>query len=187
MIPTSVYIACSLDGYIADRDNSLEWLFSIPNPQGGDFGYAQFIAGVDGILMGRRTFAFVEPLEQWPYAKPVFVASTTLDRVPPRLESKVTLVSGTPADLLAAVEQAGVGSVYLDGGTLITKFLEADLVDRMTVTRTSQLLGDGYPLFGKMARGSIWKRVEVKELNADLVQTVYERDRRYSAGTICYG
>lgn len=54
-----VYIATSLDGYIADKDGGLDWLHSIPNPEQSDFGWAQFMAGIDGLVMGRTTFETV--------------------------------------------------------------------------------------------------------------------------------
>lgn len=65
-----VYIATSLDGYIADRDGGLDWLHSIPNPDHSDFGWAEFMAGVDALVMGRTTFETVCGFDcDWPYNK----------------------------------------------------------------------------------------------------------------------
>ncbi len=182
----SVFIACSLDGYIADRANDLQWLISIPNPSGSDFGNKEFVSKVDCLLMGRNTFEFIVGYGQWPFEKPVFVASTSLKTPPAGYEDKISIVSGTPQELLAALERAGHHSVYVDGGALITRFLEEDLIDDMIITRTPQLLGGGYPLFGSFARGSIWKKTGSTEPNDYLVQTRYERDRSHPAGATAY-
>ncbi len=182
----SVFIACSLDGYIADKANDLQWLISVPNASGSDFGNKEFVNSVDCLLMGRNTFEFIVGFGQWPYEKPVFVASTSLKAPPAGYEDKIVVVSGTPAELLATIEQRGCRSVYVDGGALITRFLEDDLIDDMIITRTPQLLGAGYPLFGALPRGSIWKKTSSHEPNDYLVQTRYERDRSYPAGTTAY-
>ena len=182
----SVFIACSLDGYIADPNNDLQWLISIPNASGSDFGYKEFVNGVDCLLMGRNTFEFVLGFGQWPYEKPVFVASSSLTAPPAGYEDKVSIVSGAPKELLAAIEKTGCRNIYVDGGALITCFLEDDLIDDMIITRTPQLLGAGYPLFGALSRGSIWKKTSTRELNDYLVQTRYERDRSRPAGTTGY-
>ena len=70
-----VYIATSLDGYIARKDGSIDWLTDIPNPEGSDFGFSAFMERIDGIIMGRGTFETVLSFGQWPYSKPVFVLS----------------------------------------------------------------------------------------------------------------
>jgi dihydrofolate reductase len=175
-----------LDGYIADKANDLQWLISIPNPSGNDFGYKEFVKDVDCLLMGRNTFEFVVGFGQWPYEKPVFVASSSLKTPPAGYEDKITVVSGTPQELLTAIEKTGCRNVYVDGGALITQFLEDDLIDDMIITRTPQLLGSGYPLFGSFSRGSIWKKTSSTEPNDYLVQTRYERDRSHPAGATAY-
>jgi dihydrofolate reductase len=136
--------------------------------------------------MGRNTFEFVQGFGQWPYEKPVFVASSSLAAPPAGYEDKIVIVSGTPAELLGAIEGTGCRSVYVDGGALITRFLENDLIDDMVITRTPQLLGGGYPLFGGLSRGSIWKKTSSRELNDYLVQTRYERDRSHRVGVTAY-
>ncbi|WP_257283784.1 dihydrofolate reductase family protein [Endozoicomonas sp. SESOKO1] len=71
-----VYIATSLDGYIADKQGGLDWLHSIPNPEQDDFGFASFMNRVDTVVMGRITFEVVCGFDcPWPYSKPVFVLS----------------------------------------------------------------------------------------------------------------
>ena len=62
-----VYIATSLDGFIATSDGGLDWLFEIPNPDQSDYGYSEFISGIDAIVMGRNTFEKVLTFSDWPY------------------------------------------------------------------------------------------------------------------------
>ena len=77
-----VYIAQSLDGYIAGPNGELDWLYEVENPDDSDFGYAEFIDQVDALVMGRNTFEMVLSFDVWPYTKPVYVASSTLESVP---------------------------------------------------------------------------------------------------------
>ena len=77
-----VYIATSLDGFIADKDGGLDWLMEIPNPDKSDYGFAEFMNTVDALLMGRKTFEIVVSFGQWPYTKPVFVLSNSLKEIP---------------------------------------------------------------------------------------------------------
>jgi len=75
----SVFIATSLDGYIADRNGKIDWLNTIPNPDNNDMGYTEFTKGIDALLMGRKTFETVLGFDgDWPYNKPVFVLSNKL-------------------------------------------------------------------------------------------------------------
>ena len=76
-----VYVATSLDGFIAASDGSVDWLTEIPNPDGSDFGFGAFMRGVDALVMGRNTFETVLGFGSWPYDKPVFVLSETLTEV----------------------------------------------------------------------------------------------------------
>lgn len=88
----SVYIATSLDGYIADKNGSVDWLNNIPNPDNNDFGFAEFLENIDAIVMGRKTFQQIRSFGLWPYSKPVYVLSSTLDRIPDELSEKVIII-----------------------------------------------------------------------------------------------
>jgi dihydrofolate reductase len=68
-----VYIACSLDGFIAKPDGDIDWLINIPNPKNDDYGFSKYIENIDGIIMGRNTFETVVGFPEWSYPKPVFV------------------------------------------------------------------------------------------------------------------
>ena len=149
----SVYIAVSLDGYIAREDEGLDWL-----PQPGDpgldpdedYGYAAFFADIDTMVMGRNTFETVLGFGgDWPYEdKQVVVLRNRPLTIPPELTDKVSAMGGTPAEIAATLASQGVQHVYLDGGLTIQAFLRAGLVDEMIITTIPVLIGGGRPLFG---------------------------------------
>ncbi len=102
-----VFIATSLDGYIATSDHGLDWLESLPNPDGNDYGYAAFMETIDAVVMGRGTFEVIEGFRPWPYPGPVLVASSSLTDVPEDLDGLVTIVSGTPEAIVERCAEAG--------------------------------------------------------------------------------
>ena len=147
----SVYIATSIDGYIADREGGLGWLDIIPFPEGEDMGYYAFMSRIDAIVMGRKSFETVIGFGiDWPYEKPVFVMSRTLASVPQDLVEKVFIVSGTLQEVLDEIHSRGFMRLYIDGGKTIQGFLKADMIDEMIITTIPVLLGGGVPLFGAL-------------------------------------
>jgi dihydrofolate reductase len=175
-MPNHVYIATSLDNYIADRTGSLQWLFDVPNPTGSDYGYADFMAGIDAVVMGSGTYEFVLGFDAWPYEKPCYVVSSSHRSAPPRVTGEVHFLSGTPAEIVAAAHARGHRELYIDGGKLITSFLRADLIDELTLSRVPVLLGGGSPLFGGMD-----KRLQFEHLGTEvfgaLIKSRYRRVR----------
>ena len=78
-----VFIATSLDGYIADKQGKLDWLYSIPNLDNADTGFSALVERVDALVMGRNTLEAVLSFNcDWPYKKPVFVLSNTITKEP---------------------------------------------------------------------------------------------------------
>jgi dihydrofolate reductase len=176
-----VFIATSLDGFIARPDGKLDWLVQAQAtaPAGEDFGYAEFMAGIDALVIGRKTFETVVGFDPWPYpGRMVHVVSRsgTL-AIPEALKPSVQLTSRSPADLLQHLAQAGVRSVYLDGGELIQSFLNADLVDTMTLTTASVLLGTGRRLFGLLPADRMWTINGVRHWDNGFLQARYTRVR----------
>ena len=176
MIETVVYVGMSLDGYIAGEGGTLDWL---PQPpEGEDFGWAEFLAGIDTLVMGRATFETVRQFDAWPYdGTPVVVLSRTMNAVPPELEGKVRVSSKEPAALLVELGSQGVQRVYIDGGRVIQSFLAADRVDEMILTTVPVLLGGGVPLFGKLDARQAWSLEGAQQLGMGLTKTTYRRAR----------
>ena len=173
----SVYIATSLDGFIATSDGGLDWLDEIPNPDGSDHGYAEFMSGIDAIVMGRKTFEKVLTFSLWPYDKPVYVLSRSKVRVPNELENKVEIVKKNPKTLVDQLKERGHQNLYIDGGITIQGFLEEDLIDELIITRIPVLLGNGAPLFGKLIQRMYFSHKRTEVLNETLVKSYYTRIR----------
>ena len=165
-----VFIACSLDGFIAGANGDLSWL-PAPDSTGEDYGYHAFLAETEAILMGRATYDVAARFDSWPYGRtPVFVAtSRSLDPVAPTVRA----VSGSASELLAAVRAETGGSIYLDGGALIRSFLDADLIDTLTVTVVGVVLGTGVPLFAGAAQRRELRLVDAVPYPSGLVQLRY--------------
>ena len=147
-----VYLGMSIDGYIAGPDGALDWLEYVPVPEGDDLGFGDFMAGIDAVVMGRRTFETLLGFDVgWHYGVPGLILSTTLEQVPEAFADQVQLASGAPADIVALAAEQGFRNLYIDGGDTVRRFLNADLVDEMILSEIPVLLGGGTPLFGALA------------------------------------
>lgn len=175
-----VYIAASLDGFIADPAGSLDWLNEMPNPENSDFGYAEFMNRIDAIVMGRGTFETVLTFGDWPYDKPVFVLTSSLKNVPPELVGKVEFVNGDVTAIAQDLRSRGYENLYIDGGRTVQSFLKVDLIDELVLTRVPVLLGGGVPLFGEIGRELAFRHVSTETLNPQLTKARYVRDRSAS-------
>ena len=166
----SVFIGTSLDGYIARADGALDFL---PPGGGESHGYVEFMATVDALVIGRKTYETVLGFDKWAYGnKRVFVLSTqSLASAP--AGAVVEHLCREPADLVAQLESRGVGHVYVDGGVTIQRFLRAGLIDRLIVTRVPVLIGDGFPLFGALSGDIRLRHVATRSFASGLVQSEY--------------
>ncbi len=154
-IKCSVFIATSLDGFIARADGSIDWLneASAAVPQGEDCGYKGFMSTVDTLVMGRKTFEQVLTFGEWSYGDtPVVVMSHRELSLPSDLPDTVTSSQETPKDLVARLAAEGKRHLYVDGGRTIQSFLAEGLIDDVTITVIPILLGTGIPLFGSLPR-----------------------------------
>jgi len=150
----SVFIATSLDGFIAKADGDIQWLVTIPAPDAKeDYGFQAFFDSVDVLAMGRKTYEAALTFAEWPYAgKRVIVLSHRMPEVPERLIGQVEFMAGTPSELVHTLEGEGIKHAYIDGGKTIHGFLSAGLINEMTITTIPILLGEGIPLFGYLKR-----------------------------------
>ncbi len=172
-----VYIATSLDGFIATSDGGLDWLEESPNPEQTDYGYAEFMNSIDAIVMGRNTFEKVFTFGEWPYEKPVFILSNRLTELPKHLLHKAEIMSGDIKRLVNQLNQRGYQNLYIDGGRVIQSFLQEDLIDEMIITRIPILLGKGFPLFGKLDRHLKFRHKKTEIYNDTQVKSYYIRDK----------
>ncbi|WMO16695.1 dihydrofolate reductase family protein [Pseudoalteromonas piscicida] len=173
-----VYIGASLDGFIAGKNNCLDWLHDLPNSEGSDLGFADFMARVDAIIMGRNTFETIQGFDcEWPYNKPVFVLSNTLKEVPKVFSDKVSLVRGELTDIVKQLAQQGFKNLYIDGGKTIQSFLQQDLIDELIITTIPTILGGGIPLFGGLNEPLKFRHVNAVRYLDCVVKNYYIRQR----------
>ena len=169
----SVFIATSLDGFIAREDGALDWL---PQSSHEDHDYNAFFSSTDALLMGRKTFETIQGFSPFPYeGKRVVVCSRTLIQVPTELTGKLEIRSEPLPILVKQLEADGVQHLYADGGQIITALLEAGLVDQLILTRVPVLLGSGIPLFGRLSADVVLQHIETKVFPNELVQSTYVR------------
>jgi dihydrofolate reductase len=169
-VKASVFIGTSLDGFIARADGALDFL---PPGDGEPHGYDEFMATVDALVMGRKTFETVLTFDAWPYGeKPVVVLSTRPLAPVPR-GATAERMSGPPADIVSALAARGIRHIYVDGGITIQRFLQAGLIQRLIITRVPVLIGAGIPLFGALQRDIVLRHVETRQYASGLVQSEY--------------
>ena len=167
----SVFIATSVDGFIARPDGALDWL---PAGGGEPHGYAEFIATVDAHVIGRKTFETVLAFDSWPYGeKLVVVLSRTLSALTAPAGARCELMAGTPQEIVSRLARLGLEHLYVDGGVTIQGFLGAGLIQRLIVTRVPVLLGSGIPLFGTLPGDIRLHHVATRSFPSGLVQSEY--------------
>lgn len=166
----SVYLATSLDGYIAREDGGLDWLDSIPTTPDEDYGFREFMDSVDVLVMGRNTYEVVSSFGEWPYhGKRVMIISRSLESV----REEAELYSGEIEPLMEQLHDEGVRHVYVDGGITACKFFEKGFVDQLTITLIPTILGAGIRLFSPMKREQSCSLISSKSYPNGLVQLRY--------------
>ncbi len=175
MVTGHVFIAVSVDGYIARSNGELDWLMKQP-AQGEDFGHDAFMDSVDGLILGRGTYEKVLTFDEWPYPKPVVVLSSSLgpDAIRKDLADKVRVVDVKPKQIMQRLAEEGWKRAYVDGGKVIQAFLREGLISDMALTRIPILLGGGIPLFGPLEKDIDLKHVATKAYPSGLVHSTYK-------------
>jgi dihydrofolate reductase len=167
----SVFVGTSLDGFIARADGAFDFL---PSGGGEPHGYDEFMATVDALVIGRNTYETVLALGAWPYgAKPTFVLSTR-PLAPAPVGAVVERMSGSPVEVVSQLVIRGIQHAYVDGGITIQRFLQAGLIQRLTITRVPVLVGTGIPLFGIVPHDITLKHIATHQYASGLVKSEYE-------------
>ena len=170
----SVFVGTSVDGFIARRNGGLDWL---PAGGGEPHGYDEFIATVDTIVIGRKTYETVRAFDAWPYGdKRVVVLSSEPVDVSSAVArgGVVEQMGGPPADIVSNLAARGARHLYVDGGITIQRFLRAGLIDRLVITRVPVLIGDGIPLFGSLSQDIALRHIATRSYPSGLIQSEYE-------------
>lgn len=166
----TVFLAASLDGFIARRDGAIDWL-SMVERVGEDYGSKEFFASVDTIVMGRKTYDVGLSFESWPYASMRCVVVTNdTTRVARHGE---TFYKGALAPLFEQLALEDSKRVYIDGGTIVAQALAAGLVDEVIVSVIPVLLGEGTPLAPAIGRDVRLELTGHQAFESGLVQLRY--------------
>jgi len=169
----SVFCGVSVDGFLARPDDALDFLDS-----GGQepHGFTEFLASVDVVVLGRKTFEVVLKLgglSLYGKRRVVVLSSRPLD-FSSLQGAVVEQMSGEPAAIVKQLESLGLKHAYIDGGITIQRFLAAGLIDRLVITRVPVLIGTGIPLFGPLPRDISLRHVATRSYKGGLVQSEYE-------------
>jgi len=167
----AVFIATSVDGFIARENGSVDFLPEAPE----EHGYEAFIRTVDAHVIGRETFQWVLDYGgPWLFSKPVVVLTSGAPPAAVPADARdLEFMAGDPRDVAARLAQRGWKSVYVDGGVTIQRFLEAGLITRMTITRVPVVLGRGRPLFGPTSRDIPLLHLGTRSYPSGLVTSEY--------------
>lgn len=175
-IKCSVFVATSVDGFIAREDGSIDWLNEANGvvPSGEDCGFGEFMSSVDVLIMGRKTFDQVLTFGAWPYGKTrVVVLSRGALEIPRDISTTTSVSSEDPAELLARLSREGAKHAYVDGGMVIQSFLAAGLIDEMTITVIPIVLGAGISLFAPVSLDVHLEHISTRAFDFGFVQHKY--------------
>jgi dihydrofolate reductase len=175
-LKASIYIATSLDGFIARENGDVDWLSGGDNDgYGEDYGFHDFMNSVDTLVMGRKTFEMVVSSSKWPYGKKkVIVLSSRPVQIPSDLAETAESHSCSPMELVKILSECGAKHLYIDGGQTIQGFLKTGLIQQIIITRIPILIGNGIPLFGPLSEDIKLQHIETNSFANGFVQSRYE-------------
>ncbi|MBC3786152.1 dihydrofolate reductase family protein [Spirosoma utsteinense] len=168
----SLYIAISLDGFIARSDGRVDWLDNVPNPNQLDYGYDAFLASIDTTLMGNNTYKTILSFGgEFPYADKI---NYVFSRSEQANTTFVRYITSDPVAFVQSLKSSNGGTIWLvGGGQLNTHLLNARLIDELIITVAPIVLGTGIPLFGSHAVETQWAAVRTESFETGLVQSTY--------------
>lgn len=181
----SVFVGVSLDGFIARPNGDLDWLMGEGGGDSAEYGYNEFIADIDVIVMGRKTFEKALTFDKWYYGQKRVVV---LSRRPVDLSAArarggvVEHMGGPPEEIASKLARGGARHLYVDGGVTIQEFLRAGLIQRLIVSRLPVLIGQGIPLFGPLPQDIRLNHVATRTYPGGMVQSEYHVVARKAAG-----
>jgi len=171
-----VFVGVSLDGFIARPNGDLDWLMGEGGGDSAEYGYNEFIADIDAIVMGRNTFEKVLTLDKWYYGNKrlVVLSHRPVDLTVARARGGVVeQMAGAPSEIVSKLAASGASRLYIDGGITIQQFLRAGLIHRLIISRLPVLIGQGIPLFGSLSRDVLLRHIKTKTYPGGMVQSEY--------------
>jgi len=172
----AVFVGVSLDGFIARPNGDLDWLMGEGGGDSVEYGYNEFIADIDAIVMGRRTFEKVLTFDKWYYGnkRVVVLSNQPLDlSIAQARGGIVELMGGSPAEIVSKLAATGDRRLYVDGGITIQHFLRAGLIHRLIISRLPVLIGQGLPLFSSLPHDIYLRHIATRTYPGGMVQSEY--------------
>lgn len=175
MKKVKLFIAASIDGYIARPDGSLDWLDRVPNPDKLDFGYYAFYDSVDTLLIGRKTYEEVLGFGvDWPYPdSKTYIISK--EEVEIKTENTFQLKGLLKEQIEMLRQEAGKDIWVVGGGVLISSILDLGLIDEMLITITPVILGEGIPLFPNKPKETQFELIKTEPFSTGFVNLTYKK------------
>lgn len=171
-----LYIASSLDGYIAKPNGNLDWLTSVPNPESGDYGYQDLLDQTDIIIMGKSTYLEVLSFDiEWPYGNHQTFVVTHDQQFQPTTPHTFTLSSNIHEFVNHHKNKSQKNCWLVGGGKLISHFLAENLLDRMILTLIPITLGRGISLFPPHTSETQWSLIKTNAFNTGVVNLTYDK------------
>lgn len=169
-----VFMAASLDGFVAREDNSLDWLMKYGVDE-NDNSFEEFTKNMDALVMGSGTYKTVIGFDQWPYKMHTYVMSRALTQndVPEELQDKVTIKNLDPNELMKFLYENDLKKIYVDGGKLVQSFISKGLVSEITLTQIPILIGKGKRLFGELEKDIDLELITSKPMKFGFIQNHY--------------
>lgn len=174
-----LYIATSIDGYIAKSDGNLDWLTQFPNPTNEDYGYSELLSNCESIIVGSRTFTEISKFDiEWPYSNfKTYVISRqkNFEINTPNTE----LYSGDLKGVINyLITNTSKNCWVVGGGKLVESLLNQNLIDEMIISIIPVLIGNGIPLFHKSSSESTWGLVNTKKYDSGVVTLTYTKEKK---------
>ena len=177
MAKIKLFIASSIDGYIAKLDHSLDWLDSIPNPDNLDYGYEEFYSSVETLFIGRKTYEVVQDMDvEWPYPDSKTYIITRNDKYTVTTPNTF-VINKDIEDFVDELKASQKKDIWLvGGGELISMFMDLELIDEMILTIFPIVLGSGVPLFASDSKEVRYKLIDSRVFETGLINLHYAKN-----------
>ena len=173
-----LYIATTLDGFIARENNSLDWLHELPVPENEDYGYSKFLSGIDTVIMGRKTYDEILGFGvDWPYANCksyILTSEVSYKATTPNTE----VLHDLDLEFIEKVKTESKKNTWIvGGGQLISTFLNLDAIDEMILSIVPRILGKGIRLFPNGPKETKFELISSQSFESGLVNLTYRKEK----------
>lgn len=176
MTQVQLFIATTIDGFIARENGSLDWLFNLSNPNQIDHGYGDFISGIDTVVMGRKTYDDVLGFGiEWPYNNCTSYVVTNNSNFSVSTGNTFVL-NELNKDSVEQLRSKSLANIWVvGGGEIITQFLNFEEIDEMTLSIIPVILGEGIRLFPGAPKESEFELIRTEAFETGVVNLKYRR------------